>query len=412
MSFFGQRLRKMGRGLLVASSTAAVVMLGACAAPSTSGESGSGSSSAANASSDVIKLGVSLELSGGEAVIGDAYRKGMEAALERINEDGVLDGKTIELVIRDNKSEPAESLQIVKGFLADDSIVGILGGGASSTTLSFISAAADEGVPVISMGGSDAIVQPVEERKWIFKTSPLLSQSAEVQVADMKSKGISKVAYLAVANAYGDVALSGFEQVAEAEGIDVVAVERFQLTDKDYTAQVTKVMGAGPEAIVGASNPLGSAILTQNARQLGWDKPIYFDVGSGSPIFLERAGAAAEGVFGVHPAALLGDLAPEDLPNHEVLIDFYDRFVAEHGDFSGFASYGADAVGLMAAAIEDAGSVDPSEIRDALEGLNYLGVEGEFQMSAEDHVGLQTESLRLLAVQDGRWVMADSAVNE
>lgn len=410
MSFPGLRFRRASRALAFATLGGAVAMLAACTAPEGAGSEGSDRDSVA--SGDVIKLGVTLELSGGEAVIGDAYRKGMEAALERVNEDGVLDGKQIELVIRDNKSEPAESLHIVKGFLGDDEIVGILGGGASSTTLSFISAAANEGVPVISMGGSDEIVQPVEDRKWIFKTSPLLSQSAEVQVADMKARGITSVAYLAVANAYGDVALSGFQAVAEQEGIDIVAVERFQLTDKDYSAQVTNVMGANPEAIVGASNPLGSAILTQNARQLGWDKPIYFDVGSGSPIFLERGGEAAEGVYGVHPAALLGEQAPEDLPNHAELTDFYERFTSEYDEFSGFASYGADAVGLMAAAIDEAGSTDPAEIRDALESLNYMGVEGEFQMSAEDHVGLRTSSLRLLQVEGGQWTMADSAVNQ
>lgn len=406
--------RTHGRGTrsrlaAVIASLGAGALLAGCAATTPTAQ---GESRAVDTSGDVVKLGVTLELSGGEAVIGDAYRKGMEAALERINEEGVLDGKKIELVIRDNKSEPAESLQIVKGFLEDDSIVGILGGGASSTTLSFVSAAAAEGVPVISMGGSDAIVLPVEDRHWIFKTSPLLSQSAEVQVADMKARGITKVAYLAVANAYGDVALEGFQRVAEQEGVDVVAVERFQLTDKDYSAQVTKIMGSNPDAIVGAANPLGSAILTQNARQLGWDKPIYFDVGSGSPIFLERAGDAAEGVFGVHPAALLGDRAPESLPNYDVLTDFYERFTSKFGDFSGFASYGADAVGLMAAAIDEAGTADPAAVRDALETLEYMGVEGEFRMTDEDHVGLQTSSLRLLEVRDGQWEMADSSVNE
>lgn len=361
---------------------------------------------------DVIKIGVTLELSGGEAVIGDAYRKGMEAALEKVNAKGVLGGKKIELVIRDNKSDPTESLQVVKGFLNDKSIVGILGGGASSTTLSFTSAASSRGVPVISMGGSDAIVTPVGQRKWIFKTSPLLSQSASVQVADLKARGINTVAYLAVANAYGDVALSGFTKVAAANGVKIVATERFQLTDKDYSAQVTKVMGSNPGAIVAAANPLGSAILTQNARQLGWTKPIYFDVGSGSPIFLERAGAAAEGVYGVHPAALLGNRAPADLPNHAVLTDFYQRFTSKFGQFSGFASYGADSLGLMAAAIDRAQSVDPNKVRDALENLEYVGVEGDFKMSPQDHVGLQTTSLRLLQVKDGQWTMADSTVNK
>ncbi|MFC5993626.1 ABC transporter substrate-binding protein [Pseudonocardia hispaniensis] len=405
--------RKACRGLLLklAAPIVGVAVLAGCAATTSTASSSEGGR-AVKESGDLVRIGVNLELSGGEAVIGDAYLKGMEAMLESVNAKGVLGGKKIELVVRDNKSEPTESLQISKKFMNDDSIVGILGAGASSTTLSFASAAESQGVPVISMGGSDAIVKPTDQRRWIFKTSPLLSQSAEVQVADLKARGITTVAYLAVANAYGDVALDSFTKVAESNGIDVVASERFQMNDKDYSPQVTKVLAAKPGALVAASNPLGSAILTQNAKQLGWKEPIYFDVGSGSPIFLQRAAAAAEGVFGVHPAAMLGDRAPQDLPNYAELKEFYSTFTEKFGDFSGFAAYGADALGLMAAAIDKAGTTDSAKVRDALESLNHMGVEGEFQMTTEDHVGLKTSSLRLLQVHDGQWTLADSQVNQ
>ncbi len=75
---------------------------------------------------------------------------------------------------------------------------------------------------------------------------------------------------------------------------------------------------------------------------------------------------------------------------------------------SGFAGYAWDALGLLRAAIEQAGTTDSAEVVRAIENLGeYVGVDGVYTLSADDHQGLDAEALRLLTVQDGEWIEAE-----
>ena len=96
------------------------VVLSACAAPENSDEgSGDGGGPAPG---DAIKIGVNIELSGPAGVQGAAYQNAVELVAAQINETGVLDGQQIELIIRDNKSDPTEALQVAKGMIENDNI--------------------------------------------------------------------------------------------------------------------------------------------------------------------------------------------------------------------------------------------------------------------------------------------------
>jgi branched-chain amino acid transport system substrate-binding protein len=71
---------------------------------------------------------------------------------------------------------------------------------------------------------------------------------------------------------------------------------------------------------------------------------------------------------------------------------------------SGFASYVWDALGMLKAAIEKAGSTDPQAIIRALENLGeYVGATGVYRMSPQDHLGLRAEDLVLVTIQGGKW---------
>jgi branched-chain amino acid transport system substrate-binding protein len=400
-------MKSVTRGLIAAS--ALVLAMAGCAAPETEGGPGGGPGGDGGndtGGGETIKVGVNIELSGPAAVQGAAYQNAVQLVADRINADGGIDGKQIELVIRDNKSDPTEALQVAKGMIENDGVVAMVGGGSSPTTLSLVDYVEEKGVPIVSMGSSGAIVSPPEDRTFIFKTPANTDQIVDVMIEDFEKRGIDSVGFISVDNPYGDAGLAAFQAAADAGEVNLVGTEKFQDTDRDYTSIVTKLLGSNPDAIVVWSIPPGAGIVAKNVKAAGYDGQLYFDAGAGAELFLRGAGDAAEGVLMIHPAVLVADEV-QDAPNTQEMQDFYDAYTEEYGEFSGFASYAADALGMIAAAVEEAGEADRTAVRDALESLEYTGITGVYTMSPENHAGLSTDALAVLTVEGGDWALAD-----
>lgn len=358
---------------------------------------------------DEIAIGVSIELSGPAQVQGEAYQNALRLESERINADGVKVGdKTykVKLIIRDNKSDPTESLQVVKSMIDNDDVVGIIGGGSSPTTMSIVDTVESRGVPTVSMGSSGAIVNPIDKRKFVFKTPANTNLIVETMVEEFERQGIEEIGLLSVDNAYGQAGLGALDAAAKAGKVKLVAKEKFGDRDKDFTVQITKLVAAKPDAIVVWSIPPGSTIAAKNIKASGYAGKVIFDAGAGAELFIKGAGAESEGMFMVHPAVLAGSQISGNSPAATVQRDFFQQYTVKYGNFSGFASYGADALRLLVAAIEQAGSLDRAKIRDAMEQLTYDGVTGHYEFSATNHGGIAKSSLTVLAVRNGVWVPA------
>jgi len=377
-----------------AAAFAAALMTTACAAEET------------QSASDEIPIGVSIELSGPAQVQGEAYQKALQLEVDRINAEGVKVGDRtyrIKLVVRDNKSDPTEALQVVKSMIDNDKVVAIVGGGSSPTTMSTVDAVESRGVPTVSMGSSGAIVSPPDKRRFVFKTPANTDLIVETMIEEFQRQGITKIALLSVDNAYGQAGLGAIEAAAKAGKVQLVASEKFTDKDKDFTVQVTKLVAAQPEAIVVWAIPPGSTIAAKNIKASGFTGKVFFDAGAGAELFIKGAGAESEGMYMVHPAVLAGSKITGDSPAATVQREFFQQYTAKYGNFSGFAPYAADALRLIVAAIEKAGSLDRKAIRDAMEQLTYDGVTGRYEFSPENHGGVTKDSLVLLTVRDGTW---------
>lgn len=380
----------------------AALPLAACAAPEeqSSGPQ-SGGSTSAGSSGGVIKIGVNIELSGPAAVQGTAYKNAVELMAKQLNQAGVL-GRKVELVIRDNKSDPTEALQVMKGMIENDKVVAVVGGGSSPTTMSSIEYVQSAKVPIVSMGSSDAIVKPAAERSWVFKTPAGTDMVVQVMLDEFTKKGIKKVGFISVDNPYGEAGLKAFTAKAPGAGVQLVGNEKFQATDKDYTSIVTKLLAKQPEALVVWAIPPGAGIVATNVKASGFTGPVYFDPGAGAELFIRGAGKAAEGALLVHPAVLVSDQV-SDAANKKQMDDFHAAYTDAYGEFSGFASYAADALGMIIEAIKGSGGTEPQGIRDSLETLKYTGVTGVYTMSKDDHSALDPAALVLVTVDGGKW---------
>ena len=396
-------IRGWNKVLIVGFSITALALT-ACAAP----EKGSGTEGATSSttSDGPIKIGVNIELSGPAAVQGTAYKNAVQLVASQVNEEGLLGGRKIELVIRDNKSDPTEALQVAKGMVENDGVVAIVGGGSSPTTLSTIDYVKRVGIPIVSMGSSDAIVNPAKERTFVFKTPAGAGMVVDVMLDRFKKSGTKSIGLISVDNPYGEAGVQAFDDKAKAAGVKVVGSEKFQATDKDYTSIVTKLTSSQPDAIVVWAIPPGAGIVAKNITASGFSGPVYYDPGAGAELFIRGAGEAANGSLLVHPAVLVSDQI-EDAENLKEMRAFHKEYTAKYGEFSGFASYAADGLGMIVQAIKDGGSADRTAIRDALDKIHYVGVTGVYDMTPEDHGRLNPEALKVVTVTNGKWELVN-----
>jgi branched-chain amino acid transport system substrate-binding protein len=378
------------------------------AALALSGTVGCAKQDAASAESAMIKIGVDIEMSGPAAVQGKAYSRAVKLVADRINADGGVqvgeEKKKIKLIIRDNKSDPAESLTVAKSLIHNDHVTAIVGGGSSPTTMSIVDTVERAKVPMVSMGSSTAIVTPIAHRQYIFKTPGNTNVVADVMMKTFTEKGLSRVSLLTVDNAYGDAGLKAWKNLQDQGKVKLVDTEKFTDQDKDYTVQISKMLAADPDVVVVWAIPPGAGIAAKNLKQAGFPaEKTFFDTGAGAELFIKGAGKAAEGMQMVHSPVLAGDeiSAHDDLARGEK--KFYDAYRKKYGSFSGFAPMAADALTAITNAITEAGKLDDAAIRDALENLSFHGVFGDYYFSRSYHGGVDESSLCLMKVEHGKW---------
>ncbi|HEV2088473.1 MAG TPA: ABC transporter substrate-binding protein [Cryptosporangiaceae bacterium] len=350
-----------------------------------------------------VLIGVNIELSGSAARLGQSYRNALELVVADINAKGVLGGRKVRLIIRDNRSDPDDALRVARDLWETHRVVAMVGPGVSPTSLAVVDAAERRQVPMVSMGSAAEIVNPVAERQYAFKTTPNNDDMAEIQVAQLIGRGVTRVAYLAPSDAFGDASVKAFGIEVDKTAIRLVATERYD-ANSDYAAEVRDVLRRRPDAIVVAAVPPQAAVLANEIQAAGFTGPVLFEAGAGLQPLFRKGDTVGPNILMVHPVILAIEQITATVPVVLAQKDFYRRYIQAHGSFAGSASYAADALGLIVAAIEKSGSVDPGDIRDALERTSYAGLTGEFTFSSTYHGGVDKASLAVLTARDGDWV--------
>ena len=316
----------------------------------------------AGAQAKEYRIGAIMELSGPFSQWGAPMRDAIQLAIDNINASGGVKGVPLKLVIYDGRSRGTEAALLAKRLVEQDKVVAIIGPGTSPTTMPVIPYVSQVGVPTLSMGSSDRIIEPPAERRFLFRPPYGSRQNVEKLVEHFKARGIKKVAFVSVNNAYGDTGREEFQKAAPGAGIEVVAWEKFGATDTDMKPQLTKIRAAAPQAIVVWSIPPAASLVQKNRQELGIEIPMYHDNGATlTPQFIELAGNATEGAFGVVVKLDVLDELPANDPYRPVLAKFREQFEARFGfQVGGLYAESYDCVLLIAKGLETAGD-DPGE---------------------------------------------------
>ena len=361
-----------------------------------------------------IKIGAFFDLSGPASFIGTPTKLVAEMVVDKINKEGGVNGAPIELVIGDTEGDPAKATTIAKKFIYKDQVAAIIGPTRTGTGMAVKKLVEEAGMPTFMTVGGDPVIMGGDKFgsfEYVFKSPQRSSVAVKRLYMFLQQKGIKKVALLTAADGFGKDGAGWLTKLAADYGLEIVAEESFGPKDTDMTAQLTKLKNAAPEAIVCWTIGPAGAIVSKNKAQLGLSLPLFQCHGLPDPKYIELAGAASEGDR--MPATKL--MVAGELPNNDVQKPVIEEFVKLYSEtyhydqqfpINTHSGYAWDAITIVANAMKQVGT-DAKALRQAIEQTkNYVGISGVYNLTAEDHNGLDVDSMVIVEVKDGRFVMA------
>jgi len=350
-----------------------------------------------------IKIGSFLAVTGPASFLGDPEKKTLELYVEKLNEAGGINGRKVELVLYDTGLNAKKAVTFVKRLINQDNVDAIVGGTTTGETMAVLKEVAKAGIPFISLAGASVVVEP--PKKWVFKTPHTDAMAVGMVYNDMKNQGYSRVGLIAGSGGFDKSCMKNAKALASGAGLQVVAAETYGKGDTDMTPQLTKIRNANVDAVLFCGFGSPSTVVTKNYRQLGLTAPLYHNHGSCSKGFIKGSAGAADGVRIPCAALLVADQLSYGDPQRAVGMAYTQAYKERYNeDVSTFGGHAYDGLFLMADAIRRAGSTDKAKVRDSIESTsNFVGVDGIFNMSPEDHMGLGLDSFKMLEISGGDW---------
>ena len=357
---------------------------------------------------ETVKIGSFLAVTGGASFLGDPEKKALEMYVATVNANGGVDGRQIELVLYDSGGDAKKAAGFVKRLINDDKVDIILGGSTTGETMAVIPLVEKAGVPFISFGGASVIVEPV--KKWVFKTPHSDRLAVRRIYQDIKAQGFSKVALFAGSGGFDKSCTANAKELAGEYGMEIVASETHGKGDTDMTAQLTKIKNAaGVQVLLYCGFGADAVVEARNYKQLGMTLPHYQSHGSASMQFVKGTEGASEGMRLPAAALLVARQMPDSHPQKKVGMDFEAAYTAKYNEpISTFGGHAYDGLMIAIGAIKRAGGTDKEKVRTEIENTkNYIGADGIYTMSPEDHLGLDTNSFVMVEIRNGDWKLLD-----
>ncbi|MBU1596485.1 MAG: ABC transporter substrate-binding protein [Proteobacteria bacterium] len=357
--------------------------------------------------SDTIKIGAVLSVTGPASFLGEPEKNTLLMLQDEINAAGGVEGRKLEIIIYDDETDVNKCVMATKKLIEQDRVVAVFGPSTSGNTLAVVKFFAPAKIPLISCASAEKIVKPVDP--WVFNTPSLDRHAAGKILADAKKKGYAKLAILTVSDGFGQAGRGVLQELIPAQGLTLVADEVFGPKDTDMSAQLTKIKGAAPDAIICWGTNPGPAVVARNRVQLGMTTPLYMSHGVASKKFIELAGEAAEGLVLPAGRLLAVGQVPEGHPQKALLTkyvaDYTKKFGAAPATFGGHTY---DALMLTIGAVKAGKSAKPQDIRDNLEKTKDMaGAGGVYTMSPENHNGLDESAFFMVTIEKGEWKVVD-----
>ena len=355
---------------------------------------------------NVIKIGVNYELSGAVATYGDASVKGIEMAVEEINAAGGIDGKNIELVKYDNKSEPAEATTLATKLMTQDDVVAIIGPATSGSFKATIPVANQNKVPVVSGSATaeDVTVSNGKLQEYAFRTcfSDSYQGTAMANFATKNRSAKTAVILKDTSSDYAKGLAENFAKTFTANGGTIVGEEGYIAGETNFNTVLTRIKSLDFDVMYVPGYYEEVGLIIKQARDQNIMQPVLGGDGFDSPVLLEKAGAAAltDVFYTNHYSSLDQDAKVQD---------FIKNYKTKYGEEpNAFNALGYDTAYFVADAIGRGGELTGESVQQAMASTtDFSGVTGTFSIDPKAHEPVKTAVV--VELQNGVLVSAEKS---
>ncbi len=364
---------------------------------------------AAAGAAEPIPVGLVAALSGQSAVSGEAITRGLTVAIDEINAAGGVLGRPLVLVRRDDESNPGKGVAAARELIYRDHVAAFFGGIDTPVSIALVPLANKEKTPFMGVwAAGTGITRNGASPNFVFRVSAVDALVDErllryaATVAKARHPGL-----MLINNPWGESNHKGLDAAAKAAGLSLAGAESFEVGDADMIPQLTRLKGAGADAIILVGNAAPAAVVIRSLDRMGWSVPVISHWGISGGRFTELAGPSAEKVAFVQTYSFFKS-GPK---GEQVLAALEKAYPAIKGPQDVIAPVGTanayDAMHLLALAIAKAGSTDGPAIQAALEALPpYDGLIKRYApaFTATNHDALGADDYIMVHFASGRIV--------
>ncbi|HEX5707569.1 MAG TPA: ABC transporter substrate-binding protein [Pyrinomonadaceae bacterium] len=352
----------------------------------------SGCQGGAGGGGDRVKIGVFMSLTGSTAQFGISSTNGIKMAADEINAAGGINGKQVELIVQDDRSDAQEAATIVTKFVTQDGVHAVLGEVASSRSIAAAPIAQNAKIPMLTPSSTNPEV--TRKGDYIFR-SCFIDPVQGAAIAQFAAKSLGKRRAAIMVDRKNDYS-TGLEKVINEVftrlGGQIVVTQSYQEGDTDFNGQLTSIKGADPDVIFIPGYYGDVALIAKQARDKGLNVPLIGGDGWDSAQLYTIGGTAVVGSY------FTNHYSPYDTdPKVQKFVTDYQARYGAIPDALAATAY--DAAHIMFDAIKRAGSLDGKAIRDALAATkDFPGVTGTVNFNENRDA---VKPIMMIRVDDG-----------
>ena len=341
------------------------------------------------------RIGVMESVTGPGETYGNVAVQAKQMAVEEINAAGGVNGRMIELIVEDEKCNAQDAITAYRKLTDVDGVKIILGTSCSGAMLGAAPLAEEEGVVMFSGLATNPDIANAGD--YIFRTSMSDAQVGIDTGNVLWADGIRTLATITEATDYAEGVRRTSVAQFEKRGGQIVGEERYASDVTDFRSQLTKLLNANPDGLhVAAQSEFTGGTIVKQARELGYEGPIYSDIVPIGTTALEIAGDAATGM-----KAITADLDPANSKAQEVISNFRAKY--DYVTLPWYLGSAYDDVYITAECLKETEDDQNADgFRDCLYGITWSGAIGSnysFDSNGEV-VGLANVVVEILPTSD------------
>ena len=356
-----------------------------------------GMTACSGSGSDTIKIGVIAPLTGDVAVYGNAVNDAVKLYTDKVNAEGGIDGKQIELVVYDDKGDATEAVNAYNKLVSSDQVLAIIGDVTSTPTIAVAQASVADNIPIIT--GTATHLDVTSFGTNMFRACFIDDLQARTMANLAVAQGVTKAAVIYNASdSYSTGLRDSFKTYCDSLGVEVVADEAYAKGDVDFNAQLTNIAAANPEVIFIPEYYNTFYLIASQARAMGITATFYGVDGTDGVLEIDGADVSVfDGIY-------FSNHYTTDDPS-EVVQNFIADYQEAYGQTpNALAALGYDAAMILFDAIKRAGVYEPSAenwqaIIDALYQTDMQCVTGH--ITYDEGNGTPNKSTKVITIEDG-----------